>query len=61
MMTPLGWGGGVKGREETVGEAEVKGSEDTGGRIDTGRAEMKCENKQQKHSATTNTFEGELV
>lgn len=43
----LGWGGGGEGREETVEGAEVKGSDGTGSRIDTGRAEMKCENKQQ--------------
>lgn len=57
MTTPLGdggdWdrggrgGGGGEGREETVEEAEVKGSDGTGSRIDTGRAEMKCENKKQ--------------
>lgn len=53
MTTPLGgggdWdgGGGGEGREETVEEAELKGSDGTGSRIDTGRAEMKCENKQQ--------------
>lgn len=40
-------GGGGEGREETVEEAEVKGSDGTGSRIDTGRAEMKCENKKQ--------------
>lgn len=47
MTTPLGGGGDWDGGGGVVEEAELKGSDGTGSRIDTGRAEMKCENKQQ--------------